>query len=247
MIIENALILENFEIAKDTYLMKLNTTIAKDIKPGQFINIKVANNYLRRPISICSIDEDSISIIYKKIGKATEDLSLLDKGERLEIMGPLGRFFSIHEHLHQVLLIGGGVGVPPLYEVAKRYKDLNKKIIVVLGFRSKDEIFLEEEFKTITKDVFIATDDGSYGFKGNTIDLVDKLNLSENFVYSVGPKPMLRAVQNKFAKGYVSLEERMACGVGLCMGCVCKDKNKVDKSYRVCKEGPVFEIGRVVI
>lgn len=116
-----------------------------------------------------------------------------------------------------------------------------------MGFRSKDEIFLEEEFKTITKDVFIATDDGSYGFKGNTIDLVDKLNLSENFVYSVGPKPMLRAVQNKFAKGYVSLEERMACGVGLCMGCVCKDKNKVDKSYRVCKEGPVFEIGRVVI
>lgn len=247
MIIENALVLENSNIAKNVYLMKLQSSITEDIKPGQFINIKIADNYLRRPVSVASIDPESISIIYKVVGKGTEDLTLVEKGSRLEIMGPLGRFFSIHEDLDEVLLIGGGVGIPPLYEVAKRYHALGKKIVVVLGFRSKDEIFLEDEFKALTKDTYIATDDGSYGFMGNAIDLINHLKIDTDFVYSVGPKPMLRAVQDKYLKGYISLEERMACGVGLCMGCVCKDKNIKDKSYRVCKEGPVFEIGKVVI
>lgn len=247
MIIENALVLDNSNIAKNVYLMKLKSSITDNIKPGQFINIKISNNYLRRPISVSSIDNDNISIIYKLIGRGTEDLSKIEKGDKLEIMGPLGRFFSIHEDLDEVLLIGGGVGIPPLYEVAKRYHDLDKKIVVVLGFRSKEEVFLEEEFRALTKDIYIATDDGTYGFKGNAIDLINHLEIDTNFVYSVGPKPMLRSVQKKYDKGYISLEERMACGVGLCMGCVCKDKNIKDKSYRVCKEGPVFEIGKVVI
>ncbi|MDO5027541.1 MAG: dihydroorotate dehydrogenase electron transfer subunit [Tissierellia bacterium] len=247
MIIENALVIDNFKIAKDTFLMKLQPSFLKEIRPGQFINIKIDKHYLRRPISVASIEEDHLVIIYKLVGQGTKDLSQVKKGQRLEVMGPLGRFFSIHEDLDQVLIVGGGVGIPPLYEVAKNYQKLDKRLVVVLGFRSKEEVFFEEEFKKLTKECYIATDDGSYGFKGNVLDLIDSLKLDIDLIYSVGPKPMLRALQERYDKGYISLEERMACGVGLCMGCVCKDKNIADKTYRVCKEGPVFEIGKVEI
>ena len=247
MIIDNALVLDNFKIAKDTYLMKIQASFQKDIKPGQFVNIRISGHYLRRPISVSSIEDDHFTIIYKIVGEGTRDLAKVQKGQKIDVMGSLGRFFSIHEDLDQVLLVGGGVGIPPLYEVAKRYKKLGKRLVVVLGFRSKEEVFLEEEFKKLSPETYVATDDGSYGFKGNVIDLIDDKKIDIDFVYSVGPRPMLRALQERYDKGYVSLEERMACGVGLCMGCVCKDKNNPEKSYRVCKEGPVFEIGKVVI
>lgn len=247
MRIEKAQIMDHELIAKDIYKMVLSSSILEEIKVGQFINIKIRDHLLRRPISVASIDQEHCTIIYKAIGKGTAALSQYKPGEELEIMGPLGRFFSIHEDLDQVLIIGGGLGVPPLYEVAKQYRRLGKKVVAVLGFRSKEDVFLEEEFKELGVETYISTDDGTYGFKGNALELIAHENIDIDFVYAVGPKPMLRAVQDKYSKGYISLEERMACGVGLCMGCVCKDKNVEGKSYRVCKEGPVFGIGQVII
>lgn len=245
--IENAKVLANSLIAKDVYKMILETSIAEEIKVGQFINIKIRDHFLRRPISVASIDGQRLTIVYKSVGRGTEELSTYKAGEGLEIMGPLGRFFSLHEELDQVLIVGGGLGVPPLFELAKQYLDLGKKVKVVLGFRSAEDVFFESDFRELGAEVYVATDDGSYGFKGNVLELVAKEGIDIDFVYAVGPKPMLRAIQEKYSKGYISLEERMACGVGLCMGCVCKDKNIEGKSYRVCKEGPVFEIGKVII
>lgn len=247
MNIDQAVVLDQVQIAEDVFKLDLKSSLLDKLLPGKFINVKIRNFSLRRPISICSIEEDFFTVIYKAVGDGTRELSTYKKGDKLEILGPLGRFFSIHEDLDRVLLIGGGLGVPPLYEVAKRYRALGKEVVAVLGFRSRMDVFLEAEFKALGVETFVATDDGSYGFKGNVLSLISEKNIDIDFVYTVGPKPMLRAVQEKYQKGYLSLEERMACGVGLCMGCVCKDKANKDKHYRICKEGPVFELGKVEI
>lgn len=239
------IILSNEKIAEDTYKMIIESELPTVMMPGQFVNIKVEEHFLRRPISISSIDENSYTIIYKVVGEGTEILSKMKEGMELNVFGPLGSSYPIHEELEAVLLLGGGVGVPPLYEVAKRYRLMNKRVVVALGFNSVNACFYEEEFKELGCEVLIATMDGSLGIKGTVLDAVDGMGIDIDFVYSCGPMPMLKAIENRYTKGYTSFEARMACGIGACMGCVCKDKEDETIYYRICKEGPVFEIGKV--
>lgn len=245
LIEEDVLILENKCIADDVYKMTLKSKNSHLLNAGQFVNLKIRNFYLKRPISVCEVGSESFTIIYKIFGDGTKELSHYKANEKITINLPLGNGFKIHKELKQVLLIGGGVGVPPLYELAKQYTNLGVETVAVLGFRSKGDVFLEDEFRNLGVSTFIATDDGSYGFHGNVLSLIKEKDINIDFAYAVGPKPMLKAVQNAFKKGYISLEERTGCGFGACMGCVCKDKD--GNSYRVCYEGPVFEMGKVVL
>lgn len=241
---DQALILEHKEIADKVFKMRLRTGLSREAKAGQFINIKIREFSLRRPISICSIEENEIVIVYKAVGHGTEELSKYEEGQSLDILGPLGNSFPIHEDQDHILLIGGGLGLPPLYQLAKEYINLGKEVTAILAFRSARDVFLKEDFEALGAKTLVATDDGSMGSKGNAMDLAQSLD-GDFFVYSVGPKPLLKRVQEEYKDGYISLEERMACGVGLCMACVCKDKENPDKIYRICKEGPVFDLGRV--
>lgn len=242
---DKGIVVSNKLIAKDTYKMVISSTLAEEMKPGQFVNIKVEGYTLRRPISISSIDENQYTIIYKVVGDGTKKLSELNTNAVLDVIGALGNPFPIHEEQDHILIVGGGVGVPPLYEVAKRYRALNKDVEVVLGFNDKECIFYEEEFKALGCHVSIATMDASYGVKGTVIDAIKQNKITNNYLYSCGPMPMLKALEDVYTKGYTSFEARMACGIGACMGCVCKDKKDGDIYYRICKEGPVFEIGKV--
>lgn len=241
---ENAVILSNVEIAKDIWKMEIETGLVKNAKPGQFIEITVPGFYLRRPISISEIKENSLVIIYKVLGEGTDKMTTLKAGELLDIFGPLGHGFPI-EDIDAVLLVGGGVGVPPLYETAKQYLKKGTKVDVVLGFNDKSQVFYETEFKELGCSVSIATMDGSYGTKGTALDAIKENEITTDFISSCGPLPMLRALDSAYSKGYISLEARMACGLGACMGCVVKDKD--GNSLRVCKDGPVFEVGKVAL
>ena len=172
---EVATILSNEEIAKDTYRMEMQAEIAADMQPGQFVNIQIDSFFLRRPISICDvIDPQHFVIIYKVVGDGTKRLSLMDKGQTLNVFGPLGHGYPIEEKEDSILLIGGGVGVPPLYELAKQYRRLDKKVDVVLGFNDRGSLFYEEEFKALGCRVYVATMDGSYGTKGTVMDAIDE-------------------------------------------------------------------------
>ncbi len=243
---ERGLILSNQKIAKDTYRMEIQANIAKDMKPGQFVNVQVEGYMLRRPISICSVEgKNSFVIIYKVVGDGTKKLSTMRRQEIIDVFGPLGSSYPIHEDENEVLLIGGGVGVPPLYELAKQYRKLGTKVYVVLGFNDSDSIFYENEFERLGCEVVIATMDGSYGVKGTVIDAIDARNITCDFTCSCGPRPMLKAVEARYTRGYMSFESRMACGIGACMACVAKDKKEENMYHRICKEGPVFPIGKV--
>lgn len=243
---ERGLILSNQKIAKDTYRMEIQANIAKDMKPGQFVNVQVEGYMLRRPISICSVEgKNSFVIIYKVVGDGTKKLSTMRRQEIIDVFGPLGSSYPIHEEENEVLLIGGGVGVPPLYELAKQYRKLGAKVYVVLGFNDSDSIFYENEFERLGCEVVIATMDGSYGVKGTVIDAIDARNITCDFTCSCGPRPMLKAVEARYTRGYMSFESRMACGIGACMACVAKDKKEENMYHRICKEGPVFPIGKV--
>ena len=239
------IIQSNIKIALDTYKMVIKSNLGQEMKPGQFVNIKVNGCMLRRPISINNIENETYTIIYKVVGEGTEILAQAKSNDTLDVLGPLGSDFPIHEDQDNILLVGGGVGVPPLYEVAKRYKALHKDVAVVLGFNDLASLFYESEFKALGCRVFIATMDGSFGTKGTVMDAIKEHNETNDFLYSCGPMPMLRALEQAYTKGYTSFESRMACGIGACMGCVCKDKEDSDIYYRICKEGPVFPIGKV--
>lgn len=241
---ENAVILSNTEIAKDVWRMEIKSELAKAASPGQFIEISVPGFYLRRPISICEIKEDSLVIIYKVLGQGTKKMTELTSDDLLDIFGPLGNGFPI-ENQEKVLLIGGGVGVPPLYETAKQYRLKGSKVDVVLGFNDEESIFYKEEFEQLGCNVEIATMDGSIGTKGTVLDAIKAKNIDTDFISACGPLMMLKALDAAYTKGYISLEARMACGLGACMGCVVKDKE--GKSLRVCKDGPVFEVGKVAL
>jgi len=242
MINEQATIISNNKINEDLYKMVLDTNLASYARPGQFIQIQVPTCYLRRPISICEIKENTLTIIYKVVGKGTDILSSLESKTKLDIFGPLGNGFDVRNH--KVTLIGGGVGVPPLLQLAKEYHKHNIDIDIVLGFTSSKQVILEEEFKKISKNVYVCTDDGSYGQHGNVIKTIQDNNLDVEYVQACGPMGMLKAISKTYPKGQISLESRMACGLGACNGCVMKS---VDGSVRVCKDGPVFEIGRVIL
>ena len=203
--------------------------------PGQFINIRLEGKFLRRPISVCDYDDKSITIIYKIVGEGTEQLSKLESGEVLDVLTGLGNGYDITKST-KPLLIGGGVGVPPMYNLAKALLADGQKPTVVLGFNTKSEIFYEDEFKALGCNTLVTTVDGSYGIKGFVTDAMTDLDY--DYFYTCGPLPMFKAVYNSTStSGQFSFEERMGCGFGACMGCSCKTKygNK-----RICKDGPVL-------
>lgn len=243
---EKGQILSNQKIAKDTYRMEIQANIAEQMKPGQFVNVQVEGYMLRRPISISSVeDKDRFVIVYKVVGDGTKKLSTMTDQQTIDVFGPLGSSYPIYEDEEEVLIIGGGVGVPPLYELAKQYRKLNKTVYVVLGFNDADSVFYEQEFKALGCNVYVATMDGSYGTKGTVIDAIDAHHITCDFTCSCGPRPMLKAVEARYTRGYMSFESRMACGIGACMACVAKDKKEEAMYHRICKEGPVFPIGKV--
>ena len=215
-------VLENKKIAKDVFLMVLEGDTQYITAPGQFINILVEGFYLRRPISICDWDDKTITIIYKVVGKGTEAMAEMKAGKKLDILTGLGNGFTAKEGSVRPLVIGGGVGAPPMYGVAKHLVAKGAKPIVILGFTSKDDVFYEEEFKALGCDVYVTTNDGSYGTKGFVTDVIKTLE-GYDYFYTCGPLPMLKAVSDATeCSGQLSFEERMGCGFGGCMGCSCK-------------------------
>ncbi len=230
-------VLENKKIAKDVFLMVLEGDTQYITAPGQFINILVEGFYLRRPISICDWDDKTITIIYKVVGKGTEAMSEMKAGKKLDILTGLGNGFTAKEDSVRPLVIGGGVGAPPMYGVAKYLVEKGAKPVVILGFTSKDDVFYEEEFKALDCDVYVTTNDGSYGTKGFVTDVIKTLE-GYDYFYTCGPLPMLKAVADATeCSGQLSFEERMGCGFGGCMGCSCKT---LTGNKRICTEGPVL-------
>lgn len=237
---DNYKILSNEKIAKDVYKMVLEGDTQYITAPGQFINIRLAGKFLRRPISVCDCDGSTITIIYKVVGSGTEYMSKLEKGTVLDILTGLGNGYDISKST-KPLLIGGGVGVPPLYMLAKKLIASGQKPVVILGFNTKDEIFYEEEFKSIGCDVRVTTVDGSYGIKGYVTNAFPD---DYDYFYTCGPMPMFRAIEKVAnTSGQYSFEERMGCGFGACMGCSCKTKYG---SKRICKDGPVLEREEII-
>lgn len=235
-------------IAEDTYKMVLSGDLVKTMKqPGQFLNISVGDNsmLLRRPISICEITDATATIIYKVEGNGTNEMSKKEVGESIDVMGPLGNGFPLVEN-KKVLLVGGGVGVPPMYELAKQLLKQGCEVTTVLGFRNKEVSFYFEEFSELSR-TFVASNDGSVGTKGLVTDVITDNDIEFDVIYACGPTPMLKALDIKYKdnkEGYLSFEERMACGIGACYACVCKTNTEKGHA-RVCKEGPVFKLGSV--
>ena len=242
---DTALITEQVMIAPDIMRMELETGIAADTSCGQFIQILVPGYFLRRPIYVSQVrDDNHLSLIYRIAGDGTRVLSQLKAGVTLDIFGPLGHGFPVIDE--DVVLIGGGVGIPPLIETAKRHIMNGHHVTAVLGFASDSQIFAKEELESLNAEVIIATMDGSCGVKGTVMDAVHEYGISkERTVMACGPLGMLRVIGAYFEHGYVSPEERMACGIGACMGCVARTPE--GDTLRVCKDGPVFEIGKVVL
>lgn len=224
----------NEQIAKNVYRMQLCGDTA-GILPGQFVNIRVQGQFLRRPISVCNITDGIFTIIYKVVGIGTEAMSHLPVGTQLDVLTVLGNGYDLSKAGDEPLLVGGGVGVPPMYMLARQLREAGKKVRVILGFNTKDEVFYEEEFRALGCDVTITTVDGSHGVKGFVTNALDG---KQSYYYTCGPLPMIKALlQAAGTNGEVSMEERMGCGFGACMGCTIQT-TKGPK--RVCKEGPVF-------
>lgn len=245
-----AQVMEQKQIGTEIYSMWLKVgSIAKDAKPGQFLSLycKDGSRVLPRPISICEIEKEkeALRIVYRVAGKGTEEFSRYQEGDQVELMGPLGNGFPLTEK--KAFLIGGGIGIPPMLELAKQ---LNCKKEIVLGYR--DELFLTDEFSQYGN-VTIATEDGSTGTKGNVLDAIREKELSAPVLFACGPTPMLKAIKafakERNMKAWISLEERMACGIGVCLSCVCKstdvDEHTNVNNKRVCKDGPVFRAEEV--
>ena len=228
-------------IAKNVYRMQLagDTT---GILPGQFVNISVEGQFLRRPISVCNITDGVLTIIYKVVGVGTEAMSHLPVGTQLDVLTVLGNGYDLSKAGDNPLLVGGGVGVPPMYMLARQLREMGKAVRVILGFNTKDEVFYEEEFRALGCDVTVTTVDGSHGVKGFVTNALDG---KQSYYYTCGPLPMIKALlQTAGTNGEVSMEERMGCGFGACMGCTIQT-TKGPK--RVCKEGPVFPANELIL
>lgn len=244
-------VIENKEIEKDIYQMVVqNPRIATEAKPGQFVNLYCQSDarLLPRPISICEVDakEGWVKLIYASIGTGTKSFVSIREGEEIELLGPLGNGYSLIDSA-DFILVGGGVGTPPLLELAKK---LPGRKTIYLGFRNSP--YLIEELEKYGA-VYIATDDGSVGYHGNIVELMKTHDIQAKVLYACGPKPMLNAIQKYAAKreiqAQLSLEERMGCGFGACVGCVCKIKVQNETGYtykKVCKDGPVFDAREVI-
>lgn len=231
-------ITQNEKIAQSVYKMRLSGDTSAIKKAGQFVNIKLDGFFLRRPISVCDYTAEELLIIYKVVGKGTEKMSAMEKGEQLDILTGLGNGYDLTVKTEKPVLIGGGVGVPPLYKLSKELKNQGKRVSVILGFNSEKEIFFEEEFKEIADRVLICTADGSYGIKGFVTDAVKDIDF--DYFFTCGPEPMFKALESTIDKnisGQLSFEQRMGCGFGACMGCSCKT---LTGNKRICREGPVL-------
>ncbi|MFS0782372.1 dihydroorotate dehydrogenase electron transfer subunit [Bacillus sp. 1P06AnD] len=255
---ENMAIVSQQEIAQSIYELTLQGELVSQMKePGQFVQLKAGNSYeplLRRPISICSIDSEKkqFTMIYRAEGRGTALIAEKKRGETIDVLGPLGNGFQEEEALpgETALLVGGGIGVPPLYELGKRLAAKGVKVIAVLGFQTKSVVFYEEKFREFG-DVHIATVDGTHGYKGFVTDVIKDGMLSFDVLFSCGPIAMLRSIEQSYPeqKVFLSLEERMGCGIGACYACVCKTKDgRPGKHYKkVCSDGPVFRAGEVIL
>jgi dihydroorotate dehydrogenase electron transfer subunit len=247
---KSAVITSQEKLAEGIYSMwVMDKQIASGAKPGQFLSLycKNGNRLLPRPISICEIDNEKglLRLVYRVAGNGTEEFSEYKASDTIEIMGPLGNGF--HLEGKKAILIGGGIGIPPMLELAKQ---LNCEKQIVLGYR--DITFLNEEFEGLG-DVFLATEDGSIGTKGNVIDAIKENNVEGDIIFACGPTPMLKGIkeyaEKQGIKAQLSLEERMACGIGACLACVCKSTDKDHhtnvNNKRICKDGPVFYSGEI--
>ena len=224
----------NEQIAKNVYRMQLSGDTT-GILPGQFVNIRVQGQFLRRPISVCNIADGILTIIYKVVGVGTEAMSHLPVGTQLDVLTVLGNGYDLSKAGDAPLLVGGGVGIPPMYMLARQLREMGKTVRVILGFNTQDEVFYEEEFRAIGCDVTVTTVDGSHGVKGFVTNALDG---QQSYYYTCGPLPMINALlQAAGTHGEVSMEERMGCGFGACMGCTIQT---TQGPKRVCKEGPVF-------
>lgn len=235
-------ITSNEKIARDIFKMTLAGDTSAITAPGQFVNIKLDGFFLRRPISVCDCVGENLTLIYKTVGYGTEQMSRMAAGDELDLLTGLGNGYNTKISGGSPLLVGGGVGVPPMYMLCKKLISEGKNVTVVLGFNSKDDVFYENEFRALGADVHIATADGTYGTKGFVTDVIKDMQYT--FFYTCGPEPMFRAM-HKIMKtpGQYSFEERMGCGFGACMGCSCKT---LTGNKRICKEGPVMESEEII-
>ena len=230
-------IVSNKALTDTVFQMVLKGDTTAITAPGQFVNLKLDGLYLRRPISVCDLDGDKLTIVYKAVGKGTEQMSCMEAGEKVDILTGLGNGYDLSLSGDKPVLLGGGVGVPPMYLLAKELLKQGKKVSVILGFNTKSEIFYEQEFKKIGCDVTVTTVDGSYGTKGFVTTALEAMDYT--YFYTCGPEPMLKAVYKaSTTSGQMSFEKRMGCGFGACMGCSCKT---LTGYKRICKEGPVMK------
>jgi len=229
-------IVQNFALTESVFQMILKGDTSAITAPGQFVNIQLDGLYLRRPISVCDLAENTLTIIYKTVGKGTEKMAAMQPGEKLDVLTGLGNGYDLTVSGEKPVLLGGGVGVPPMYLLAKQLIAQGKKVCVILGFNTKSEIFYEDAFKALGAEVTVTTVDGSYGTKGFVTDALKEMEYS--YFYTCGPEPMLKAVYKaSVTSGQMSFEKRMGCGFGACMGCSCKT---ITGYKRICKEGPVM-------
>ncbi|MBE6572354.1 MAG: dihydroorotate dehydrogenase electron transfer subunit [Ruminococcaceae bacterium] len=230
-------IIENVPLTSSVFKMLLKGDTDDITAPGQFVNIKLDGLFLRRPISVCDCENGILTLVYKVVGKGTEKMCGMKAGEKLDILTGLGNGYDLEKSGDTPLLLGGGVGVPPLYMLAKELIKKGKKVSVILGFNTKEEIFYQEEFKALGAQVDVTTVDGSYGTRGFVTDAMKDKEYS--YFYTCGPEPMLKAIYSASrTSGQFSFEERMGCGFGACMGCSC---HTVTGYKRICKDGPVLE------
>ena len=230
-------IIRHEQLTETVFRMVLKGDTSDITATGQFVNVRLEGKFLRRPISVCDWDKETLTLVYKVVGLGTEQMSRMQAGEKLDILTGLGNGYNLDAGFRKPLLIGGGVGVPPLFALCKALIGKGVKPVAILGFNKKEEIFLKEDFEKLGVETIIATADGSYGVKGFVTDAMKTVE-SYDYFFSCGPEPMLKAVSAACeCSGQLSFEERMACGFGACMGCSCKTKygNK-----RICKDGPVL-------
>ncbi len=229
-------IIENTQLTDSVYKMTLSGDVSAITAPGQFVNIKLDGLFLRRPISVCDVTGNTLTIIYKVVGKGTAQMSKMRAGT-LDVLTGLGNGYDLTVSGDQPVLIGGGVGVPPMYLLAKRLLSQGKKVKVILGFNTVTEVFFMQEFQALGAQVTVTTVDGSCGVKGFVTDALKDMDYT--YFYTCGPEPMLRAVYKASkTSGQMSFEKRMGCGFGACMGCSCKT---ITGYKRICKEGPVMK------
>ncbi len=228
-------IVENIQLTECVYKMTLSGDVSAITAPGQFVNVKLDGLYLRRPISVCDMEENTLTIVYKVVGKGTKQMSEMRSGT-LDVLTGLGNGYDLSTAGQRPVLIGGGVGVPPMYLLAKKLIEHGREVKVILGFNTRTEVFYEDAFRALGADVTVTTVDGSYGTKGFVTDTLKDMDYT--YFYACGPEAMLKAVYKvSNTSGQMSFEKRMGCGFGACMGCSCKT---ITGYKRICKEGPVM-------